>query len=80
MRKIMLGAVLALASAAIGGPAKSAMLKVDRPAVSTAVEPVACVGDRRTYRDFNHCWSVNIKRSSAGATSRYCSRICGAGR
>ena len=76
----VLGAVLALALAAIGGPADSAMQKVDGPRVSTLVEPVACVGDRRKYRNFNHCWSVNIRRASAGATSRYCSRICGSGR
>jgi hypothetical protein len=80
MHKTMLSAVLALALTAIGGPARSAMQKADRPWVSTAVVPVVCVGDRRKYRDFNHCWSVNIKRASAGATSRYCSRICGSGR
>lgn len=44
--------------------------------IEKAVEPVVCVGDRRNYRSFNHCWRVNIKRSPPGVASRYCSRIC----
>ena len=40
------------------------------PAVAaTKVDRIACAGDRRTYKDFNHCVSV-------GNDVRYCSRIC----
>jgi hypothetical protein len=71
MRKGLLCAALASAFLVMGTAVQSAMPKLDRPVVDKLVEPVVCVGNRRTYRNFNHCWRVN-KRNSAG----YCSRIC----
>lgn len=75
MRKTLLCAAFAMAFAAIGGQAQSAMQKTDRPSVATVVEPVVCVGDRRDYRDYRHCWRVNSRKGSVWP-ARYCSRIC----
>ena len=80
MRRTLLCTALAMALVAFGGPAQSAMPKIDGPSVSTLVEAVVCVGDRRDYRDFNHCWRVNNRRVRTSAAVRYCSRICGTGR
>ena len=77
MRKSMLCAALAVAFLALGPPvAPSAMQRPDRPAIEPVAQQVVCVGDRRSYRSFNHCWAVNIRRSRPNAVSRYCSRIC----
>jgi hypothetical protein len=75
MRKCLLAATIAAAclGTAVGlvAPARSAMLPADRPALDALVQPAACVGNRRTYRSFNHCVRVNRPRSAG-----YCSRIC----
>jgi hypothetical protein len=54
--------------------APSAMQRPDRPSVESLAQPVVCVGNRRNYRNFNHCWRVNGRLHPRNAT--YCSRIC----
>jgi hypothetical protein len=71
MRNGLLCAALASAFLGMGTAAQSAVLTADRPAIDKLVQPARCVGNRRTYRDFNHCWRVNGRRSAG-----YCSRIC----
>lgn len=73
MRKGLLCVALASAFLGMGSIAQSAMPKLDRPAVDRLVEPVVCVGNRRTYRNFEHCWRVNRRTSG---NINYCSRIC----
>jgi hypothetical protein len=69
--------VLPLATMAMLGAAAWAPLpKADTALITRVVDPVTCYGDRRNYRNFNHCWAVNIRRSTPSAVSRYCSRIC----
>jgi hypothetical protein len=46
-----------------------------KPLIAKTAEPVVCVGNRRNYRDFNHCWAVNARRKPKSA-ARSCSRIC----
>jgi hypothetical protein len=59
------------------GPAAALPLPApDTLSIERAVEPVVCVGDRRNFRSFNHCWRVTIKRSTPRVASSYCSRIC----
>jgi hypothetical protein len=74
MRRGLLCAALASAFLGMGTVAQSAMLTPDRPSVETLVQSAVCVGNRRNYRDFNHCWRVNARRNARSA--RYCSRIC----
>jgi hypothetical protein len=75
MHKTLLCAAFATAFLAVGGAAQSAMQKIDKLSVATPVESVVCVGNRRTYRDFNHCMRVNGSVSGYRVAS-YCSRIC----
>jgi hypothetical protein len=73
----------ALTCAALATLASAAAAPLPAPStlsVEKAIETVACVGDRRNYRNFNHCWSVNIRRATPRAVSSYCSRICTAAR
>jgi hypothetical protein len=72
-------AFLASVTAAIVFSAPSAearsVLTAATVEAKSAVEPVVCKGNRRNYRDFNHC-----NRSASGspkARVAYCSRICG---
>ena len=60
---------LAAAFHAIGAPTSSAMPKPAKPTLMKVAEPVVCQGNRRTYRDFNHCRRLNT-------SVRYSSRIC----
>ncbi|MBX9590671.1 MAG: hypothetical protein K2X43_15290 [Hyphomonadaceae bacterium] len=75
MRKTLLCATLAMAVLVIDAQAPSALPKADHPSASPLVERVICVGNRRNYRNFNHCWRVNSRRVGSG-NIRYCSRIC----
>jgi hypothetical protein len=74
MRRGLLWAALASAFLTMGTAAQSAVLKLDAPSIDKLVQPVVCVGNRRSYRDFNHCWRVlgRLNPRNAG----YCSRIC----
>jgi hypothetical protein len=75
MRKGMLCAAFAAAFLGMGTAAQSAMPKLGGPAtVGSLVQSVVCVGNRRNYRNFNHCWRVNARRNPRNAN--YCSRIC----
>ena len=75
MRKCLLSAAFATAFFGLGiAAAPSAMPKSVGPSVESPVQPVACVGYRRNYRSFNHCWRVNGRIHPRNAT--YCSRIC----
>lgn len=73
MSKTLLCAAMAVAFVTLGGAAHSAVLRIGKPPTLGMVAPVVCVGDRRTYRNFDHCWSV-LARYPWGA--RHCSRIC----
>ena len=79
MRSALLCAIVTMGLLAWGGPAPSAMPRIGQGSVSSLVERVVCVGDRRDYRDFNHCWRVNNRRIRVSAAVKYCSRICGTG-
>jgi hypothetical protein len=74
MRKGLVCAALAAALLGGGGAAWSAMPGLAKPSVESPVQSVVCVGDRRDYRSFNHCWRINARRGRWAA--RYCSRIC----
>jgi len=74
MHKSLLCAAVAAGFSGIGSGAQAAMQKFDRPSIDSPVQSVVCVGNRRNYRNFNHCWAVNGTRGSWNA--RYCSRIC----
>jgi hypothetical protein len=74
--RILMCAGIAMAFVTIGGAAQSAMSTLDRPLISKAAEPVACVGDRRSYRNFNHCWEVVSRSARPDVASKYCSKIC----
>jgi hypothetical protein len=70
---------IALLCATLATLGSAAALPLPAPgtlSIEKAVEPVACVGFRRNYRNFNHCWAVNIKRSTPRFASSYCSKIC----
>jgi hypothetical protein len=58
--------------------APSAMQRPDRASIEPLAQPVVCVGDRRNYRDFNHCWRVNARSqpNNRRYIVTYCSRIC----
>jgi hypothetical protein len=43
------------------------------PAISLELVAKRCIGNRRSYRDFSHCWKRRAKSRRAAA---YCSRIC----
>jgi hypothetical protein len=75
MRKIIT-ALLCATLATLGAAAALSMPTTHKPLIAKAAEPVVCVGDRRNYRDFSHCWAVNIKRLTPRVASQYCSRIC----
>lgn len=69
-------AILALAStnpahAVPPAPAASSLASARVP----SLDPIAarCIGSRRDYRDFDHCWHRRAKSRRAVA---YCSRIC----
>jgi hypothetical protein len=79
VRNALLCAALAMAFVAVGSQASSAMQRIVGPSVSKLAEPVRCIGDRRNYRNFNHCWRVNSHKGNVWP-ARYCSRICGGGR
>jgi hypothetical protein len=80
MRKSLLCAAFATAFMGLGmglsAAAPSAMQKPDRPSVENLAQPVVCVGDRRNYANFNHCWAY---RGTRHRRANYCSRICGTG-
>jgi hypothetical protein len=67
--------VLAAAFVATAGQAQSAVHNLGKPSASSLVEPVVCIGNRRNYRNFNHCWRVNGHKGSVWP-GRYCARIC----
>jgi hypothetical protein len=70
---------MALLCATLATLGSAAALPLPTPgtlSIEKAAEPVACVGHRRNYRNFNHCWAVNIKRSTPRFASSYCSKIC----
>jgi hypothetical protein len=71
MRKGLLCVALASAFLGMGTAAQSAVLTPDRPSIEKLVQQAVCVGNRRNYRNFDHCWRVNGRRSA-----NYCSRIC----
>jgi hypothetical protein len=68
MRKLLILAV-GFAVVGFGGPTQAAVRKADKPSTAALAEQVVCHGNRRSYRDFNHCVRVN-------RAARYCSRIC----
>ena len=74
MRRGILFAALASAFLGMSTTAQSAVLKLDRPSIDNLVQPAACVGYRRNYRSFSHCWRVLGRLSARNAA--YCSRIC----
>ncbi len=74
MRKSLLCAAFATAFLGVGTAAHSAMQKSDRPSIASLTQPVLCVGNRRNYRNFNHCWRINGRLHPRNAN--YCSRIC----
>lgn len=68
--KYLMGLVLAAATIALSTDALSAPLARTSPgAQATAVQAV-CQGNRRNYRNFNHCMRF------IGNGARYCARIC----
>jgi hypothetical protein len=78
MHKTLLCAAFSLAFMGLSiAAAPSAMPRTDTPTVENLVQQVICVGNRRTYRSFNHCWRVNGRLHPRNAN--YCSRICGTG-
>jgi len=66
--------VLASMFLALGAAAHAPVWKTGRPLVEKAVQSVDCVGNRRSYRSFNHCWRVHGRLNPRNAA--YCSRIC----
>jgi hypothetical protein len=71
MRKVLLWASFAVACVAFGGSARSAMPKIDRPSMESAVQQVVCIGNRRNFRNFNHCVQILGARNT-----NHCGRIC----
>jgi hypothetical protein len=71
MRKTLLCVGLATAFIGIGSSAQSAMPKMDTPSIESVVQQVICIGNRRNFRNFNHCVRVLGSRNS-----NHCSRIC----
>jgi hypothetical protein len=80
MTKTLLGKAAPIALALFSNPAHATVPKAGQPSISPAVEAVVCVGDRRNYRNFNHCWRVNSRRVRVSRAANYCSRICDPGR
>jgi hypothetical protein len=74
MQKTLLFALVSMVLA-LSAAAQAPLLKLDRRSFESPVQSVACVGDRRTYRSFTHCWRVNRKLTPRVA-SAHCSRIC----
>jgi hypothetical protein len=72
MRKVV-AALLWATLATLGAAAALPLPKTHKLLIEKAVEPVGCVGNRRNYRDFNHCWRMRGRRSHR---ANYCSRIC----
>lgn len=72
----MLKALPLATMAMLGAAAWAPLPRTDTVLLTQPVERVTYYGYRRNYRNFNHCWGVNIKRSRPDTTSRYCSRIC----
>jgi hypothetical protein len=75
MRKSFVCAVLAAALLAGVEVPSAAMPKLAEPSLESPVQSVVCIGDRRNYRNFDHCWRVISKRIPKLAAN-YCSRIC----
>lgn len=71
MRKIFLCAAAAVGIVSISTVARSAMPMTDKPQITSVIESVVCIGDRRTYKNFNHCVTVLGPKNS-----RFCSKIC----
>lgn len=67
----LVAAVIAPARAMPPGSVASSLTLARGP----VVDPIAarCIGSRRDYRDFNHCWHRRAKTRRGIA---YCSRIC----
>lgn len=66
----LMGLVLAAAMIAFTATASSAPVKPAMFGAPTAVTQIVCQGNRRSYRNFNHC----VRFIGNGA--RYCARIC----
>jgi len=71
MRTSLLCIAFGTALLGAGGAAHSAAQKTERPSVSTHVESIVCVGNRRSYRTFRHCVRLRGARRA-----NYCGRIC----
>jgi hypothetical protein len=81
-RRLAVAAIAAIAGLVAVGLSTTAADAVNIPdmrykpdmryAATTTLEPVACSGRRREYKDFAQCMRVN-KGSSA---AKYCSKIC----
>jgi hypothetical protein len=74
MHKSLLFALVSMLLA-LSAAAQAPLLQLDRPSVESPVQSTICVGNRRSYRSFTHCWRVNRKLTPRVA-SAYCSRIC----
>jgi hypothetical protein len=56
----------------IGATSANAVNKpVSLPVTTLQVQQVACVGNRREYRDFSQCMRVHKNRAA-----KYCNKIC----
>jgi hypothetical protein len=75
-RQLAVAAIVAIAGLVAVGLSTTAADAVNKPAMryaaTTTLEPVACSGRRREYKDFAQCMRVNKGPSAA----KYCSKIC----
>jgi hypothetical protein len=69
MRNILLLLAVGLGLLGTGGLTQAATQKAAKPSIERVAEPAVCQGNRRSYRNFTHCWRVN-------RAARYCSRVC----
>lgn len=70
MKYTTMGLVLAAAAIALTASASSAPFERTKPEAQAATTQVVCQGNRRNYRNFNHCMRF------IGNGARYCARIC----
>jgi len=66
--------VLASMFLALGAAAQAPVFRTGGPSIESPVQPVVCVGHRRNYSSFGHCWRVNGRLNPRNAS--YCHRIC----
>jgi hypothetical protein len=73
MMKLQIAAALVVAATLGLSPTSANALNkpVSQLQTTPLAQQIACIGNRREYRDFSQCMRVNKNRAA-----RYCNRIC----